>query len=890
MANSTGEVNAQPKTRGLDLSEAEARYRTGDVRSVIDDYPDSGSSARIRVIRAMALFDLGDVTGSIAALLAIIRDTPNHSYERFDARLALFLRSSDFESPTELLPSLTELRQLATRLGTAKTLAALHLAVARVEGLRGHLRDAHRHLQLSRTLSGDTPDEGVACSLDLVEGSLECVRGNLSRSRDLAQRCRDRAVAAGFAKYVLGAATNLGVVALHEGRQDRAQRYFEHLLPKTSQLTYVRLGVLDSLCQLELDRGNTESAASLLAECAAVSAADRVPARSWYDLAHQLTRGTYFERLGQWQEVVAIAEETEPELARRQYKTLSTTLLCLKARALGRLGAHDQAETALGLAVRTCPRGAVDPLIVLEASQGLCAVLRGEAEMGHAHVERAVAGCRAIGHQYHERWITRAVEDLHIRQRAFVPGTSRRDSVSDGLVLADVATILGAGHSVDLMAHRTVSLLRGTPLGPRVEVKAEGGCEYQPEPTATCHTAPDGTVALELRGSDRCVTIRVSRVDTIDEIAIIKNIADLLQAAVSRTSDPGQDDDDQDLWPKAAIASDDDAVFRSPRMVELLKIATRLAATDLPVLLTGETGTGKEIFARLIHDHSRQRRGPFVPFNCSAIARDLVESQLFGHRRGAFTGAHETFGGVIRSAERGTLFLDEVGDLDPAIQPKLLRFLEHGEVHAVGEPRPHTVAVRLVAATNADLEALIHQGRFRSDLYYRLGVTKLVIPPLRERKDEIPAMASRFVARASRECGRVGLRLGDDFLAALLLYDWPGNIRELVNEIRRVVALAADGDVLSAQQLSPGIASRWRSRPATPVEPPPPGLYVRLDQTLAQAVSQVEEQFIERALGATGGRVTEAAQLLGLSRKGLFLKRRRRRMLTAPDTGTRRRA
>ena len=124
----------------------------------------------------------------------------------------------------------------------------------------------------------------------------------------------------------------------------------------------------------------------------------------------------------------------------------------------------------------------------------------------------------------------------------------------------------------------------------------------------------------------------------------------------------------------------------------------------------------------------------------------------------------------------------------------------------------------------------------------------------------------------------------------MLLYDWPGNIRELVNEIRRVVALAADGDVLSAQQLSPGIASRWRSRPATPVEPPPPGLYVRLDQTLAQAVSQVEEQFIERALGATGGRVTEAAQLLGLSRKGLFLKRRRRRMLTAPDTGTRQRA
>jgi DNA-binding NtrC family response regulator len=440
------------------------------------------------------------------------------------------------------------------------------------------------------------------------------------------------------------------------------------------------------------------------------------------------------------------------------------------------------------------------------------------------------------------------------------------------------------------MAHRTVSLLRGTPLGSRVDVEAQGSCEYQAEPTATCDTMPDGTVALALRGSDRRVTIRVSRVDTIDDIAIIKNVADLLQAAVMRTSDASQDDDDLDLWPKAAIASDEDPVFRSPRMVELLKIATRLAATDLPVLITGETGTGKEIIARLIHEHSRSRRGPFVPFNCSSIARDLVESQLFGHRRGAFTGAHETFGGVIRSAERGTLFLDEVGDLDPSVQPKLLRFLEHGEVHAVGESRPQTVSVRLVAATNADLEALIHQGRFRSDLYYRLGVTKLVLPPLRERKDEIPALASRFVARSARECGRLGLRLGDDFLAALLLYDWPGNIRELVNEIRRVVALAADGDVLSAQQLSPAIASRWRSRPSPHVEPLPSGLYVRLDQTLAQAVNQVEEQFIERALGVTGGRVAEAAQLLGLSRKGLFLKRRRRRMVTATDIDGRQRA
>jgi DNA-binding NtrC family response regulator len=683
----------------------------------------------------------------------------------------------------------------------------------------------------------------------------------------------------------------MGSVLLLLGRSRRARQVLDRSIEVASELLFVQFSTVDALLQVDLYDGDHAGCDRRMERCSELLRTHRVPARSWYDLAHQLTRGTYFELLGQWEQIVAIAEETEPELARRQYKTLRTTLLCLKARALGRLGAHDLAETALGLAVRTCPRGAVDPLIVLEASQGICASLRGDTDTGRAHVDRAIAGCRAIGHQYHERWITRIVDGLHLRKSVLVPRNRRDlDSASQGLLLADVATILGAGHSVDLMAHRTVSLLRGTPLGSRVDVEAQGSCEYQAEPTATCDTMPDGTVALALRGSDRRVTIRVSRVDTIDDIAIIKNVADLLQAAVMRTSDASQDDDDLDLWPKAAIASDEDPVFRSPRMVELLKIATRLAATDLPVLITGETGTGKEIIARLIHEHSRSRRGPFVPFNCSSIARDLVESQLFGHRRGAFTGAHETFGGVIRSAERGTLFLDEVGDLDPSVQPKLLRFLEHGEVHAVGESRPQTVSVRLVAATNADLEALIHQGRFRSDLYYRLGVTKLVLPPLRERKDEIPALASRFVARSARECGRLGLRLGDDFLAALLLYDWPGNIRELVNEIRRVVALAADGDVLSAQQLSPAIASRWRSRPSPHVEPLPSGLYVRLDQTLAQAVNQVEEQFIERALGVTGGRVAEAAQLLGLSRKGLFLKRRRRRMVTATDIDGRQRA
>jgi transcriptional regulator with PAS, ATPase and Fis domain len=235
----------------------------------------------------------------------------------------------------------------------------------------------------------------------------------------------------------------------------------------------------------------------------------------------------------------------------------------------------------------------------------------------------------------------------------------------------------------------------------------------------------------------------------------------------------------------------------------------------------------------------------------------------------------DSFPGVIRAAERGTLFLDEIGDLDPATQPKLLRFLESGEIHPVGDLRAQRVTVRIVAATNADLDALTDQGRFRRDLFYRIGVACLALPPLRERKDEIPALAALFLTRFARECGRTGLRLGDDLIAALLLYDWPGNIRQLANEIRRVAAMGTDGATLGAADLAPEIVRTWNARPTMPAEPPGPRVDIRLDQPLARAMDDLERRFIEHALESAGGRVAEAAQLLGVSRKGLFLKRRR---------------
>jgi transcriptional regulator with PAS, ATPase and Fis domain len=200
----------------------------------------------------------------------------------------------------------------------------------------------------------------------------------------------------------------------------------------------------------------------------------------------------------------------------------------------------------------------------------------------------------------------------------------------------------------------------------------------------------------------------------------------------------------------------------------------------------GETGVGKEVFAHIIHEASTRARKPFVPFNCAAVPRDLLESQLFGHRRGAFTGADQSSPGIIRAAAGGTLFLDEIGEVTPDLQPKLLRFLELGEVHSLGGSQPSRVDVRVVAATNTDLDTLAGDGRFREDLYCRLNVIRPQIPPLRERREEIPRLVHHFIEKFASDQHEGRLRIAGETLEYLAFHPWPGNVRQLLNELRRM--------------------------------------------------------------------------------------------------------
>jgi transcriptional regulator with PAS, ATPase and Fis domain len=326
------------------------------------------------------------------------------------------------------------------------------------------------------------------------------------------------------------------------------------------------------------------------------------------------------------------------------------------------------------------------------------------------------------------------------------------------------------------------------------------------------------------------------------------------------------------LWPADTLETDG-GLWISEQMVELLSIARRVATADITVLLTGETGTGKEVLARAIHRASARAAKPFVPFNCTAVPREMLESQLFGYRKGAFTGADNGFEGVIRGAAGGTLFLDEIAEIGPELQPKLLRFLETHEVHGLGEPQPVKVDVRIVAATNADLETLVSERRFREDLFYRLNVARLRLPPLRERREEIPPLIDHYLRKFADDQKKGRLTMDEETLEYLVLYSWPGNIRQLVNEISRVVAYAEPDSTITPALLSPEIQASRRTVRALPGDEPE--IRVRLDQPLNDAVDAIERVMILRALDRAHGNYETAARLLGISRKGLFLKRRR---------------
>src|SRR6266852_219244 len=307
-------------------------------------------------------------------------------------------------------------------------------------------------------------------------------------------------------------------------------------------------------------------------------------------------------------------------------------------------------------------------------------------------------------------------------------------------------------------------------------------------------------------------------------------------------------------------------LWRSPKMSEVRDISEQAARVDVTVLVCGETGTGKDVVARAIHDESVRQSGPYVKVNCAAVPRELLESELFGHERGAFTGAHQLKIGKFEAADRGTIFLDEIGDLHPALQGKLLHVLQDGQFSRVGGRSTVKVDVRVLAATNQDLEQAVASGRFREDLYYRLNVIQIMVPPLRERPEEIPRLAEYFMQRYSQLFRRESVPLPAETVQRLLHHSFPGNVRELENMIKRMIVL---GDpLLRRSPLTGGGAPTEDSGGARPPKP----ATLSLKDISRKAALMAEREAILQALEQTQWNRVRAAKLLEISYRALLYK------------------
>jgi DNA-binding NtrC family response regulator/tetratricopeptide (TPR) repeat protein len=721
------------------------------------------------------------------------------------------------------------------------------------------------------------------------------------------------------------ALATLGQICVRLGDLARAEEALHRALEVRSPIQFHETtgAVFDTLAQIHLIRGRYEVASEFLGRAEEAYGAYGRQTSHWYEWSVRLLGARLALRRGALDEALARADEIQGAGA-PPFDVLQATLIAAEALiAAGRLTDAQERLTSAAdtLDPRVAPatwgeylrlRGALhaknaataDAYHDFAQSATLLDLLgeRYQAALSHLALGRLVAetGARSVA----ERYLDKAFA-------VFQQLGAERD-LADTVAARQLLTKIGSGEYVispadaddaivrrivdaaalpDLLGRETaLALIEATGgdgavvfvqlAGGDVRIVAFAGCD--PDTARTLarstpheHAAGRGMIVVEPIGRDpegpRFALLASSRPighPVMRRLRMITTVARqgfALCAARDRSAEPAGPAVDRSLEPLLPGFLCASAVMA--RVVEQIQ---RLQGNDLTVLITGESGTGKELVALAIHLGSHRSAAMFLPYNCTTTGRDLADSQLFGHRRGSFTGAVSDQPGLVRSAAGGTLFLDEVGDLPLDVQPKLLRFLEQSEIMPVGDTRPQRVDVRVLAATNADLEQRVAEGKFREDLYYRLNVIRIHVPPLRERREEIPHLSTYFLREASERLGKPDIHMSSEALDAFSQYWWPGNVRQLKNEIQRAVAMSAPGGTIEAPHLSPEISAMHPSgtAPASRRSAVPPA-------NLAAAVEQMERDLIQAALDRSGGNISESARTLGLTRRGLYLKLRR---------------
>jgi DNA-binding NtrC family response regulator/tetratricopeptide (TPR) repeat protein len=783
-----------------------------------------------------------------------------------ELRLMIALAGTGGMPATDRL--LARVRASAVRLGEPTVTSALHMFVGELEAKQGLIQNAQRHIRLGLRLLALHPNLWIEAMAENTLAATAIMLSDYPQGLVHAENVRRLSLESGAAAMHRASLGNLGNLHTLTGDLDTAIEFFRQaarLLPAGGE--HANAG-LDGLARALLHKGEIDRAEGCLAdiERSITSPGDRLLYANRYA---RLTKGELLIRTLRWGEAAVAIDEALELAGQAGDRRLVSLALARRAEILARSGRPGPATEVLGSLARSLYGRTPEIYASYERSMGHLARIAGPAGADAMHFERSRRVFDGLGIRSEQLEIERALAE--VPSRGAVPDDTAHQATGATVVQSIATLILHPGRP-DVLARTFLSLVADMSCaqGAEAVIRTETG----EEPLARWGTMTPkvATIAVTIgRARQGTVDVRVqpaadaaSHATVNSLLLILDAVRDIERAQIERA-------ERTTLWPLDEPEVEGEDAIVMGKMQGVMALARKIAATNVSVLITGESGTGKELVARTIHRSSARAHKPFVPFNCTAVPRDLLESQVFGYRRGAFTGADRDNPGLIRTARDGTLFLDEVGELGLDLQPKLLRFLESGEIHPLGEHSPFTVNVRIVAATNAVLEEMVRDGRFREDLFYRLNVVTIVVPPLRERRNEIPALVHHFVARAAAEFSRGRVRVSEDAMEHLLLYSWPGNVRQLQNELRRVVALLETDGLVEPGMLTPAI----RNEAAGVVEAGEGmDLAVPLSNKLGPTISRIEREMIRNAL-RTHGHVDAAARALGISRKGLYLKRQR---------------
>jgi DNA-binding NtrC family response regulator len=752
-----------------------------------------------------------------------------------------------------------------TKAGSAQLWATLHLCAAQIDARRGLLRNVRKHTRTAYSLLASDPNLSIETHLHITDFGAAMMSCDFKDALAHARRSVDLAEETGCVTLQRNCYGNLSYVLYQLGDFEGSTVAFNRSLAIFPSSGNSHAAVLETAARLKLVQGDFERCAELLEE---VASTVRVPQdkTSYSYRGAVLTEARLAARLGHLDQAIARSELAMSLADAVKDEWLYTHALFARAEFMAQLGLNREALDSLSPVVGDFLNQPLDLFAHYEWIVGSAfgSELPNEASLHFRRAKRLYAGMGQLPE----------LIELQ-RQWPADESTPHPPHQLGHAVLQDVAGFLLQCGRPELLCKEFVHLLDTTGAVNRASAISRGG-EYD-EVIASTGDASDSSGNDEQRltvGSmeGRTFEVTFARKQGVDSTATIHALQLLLSVAQELDRSRAQRESALNLWPTAEEPLEEDGFVLVGQMHQLMTSTRRVARANVTVLITGESGTGKEVLARAVHRYSDRAAKPFVPFNCAAIPRDLVESHLFGHRRGAFTGADRDNPGIIRAARGGTIFLDEVGELSLDLQPKLLRFLESGEIAPLGEGGPSTVDVRVVAATNSKLEHAVAAGRFREDLFYRLNVIRLEIPPLRERRDEISLLVDHFLSAAAREFKKGRVRIAEETMEHLLVYRWPGNVRQLQNEIRRMAALAEPDSVIPPAFLAPEIVNRGLLAQPT-IHPGEIGVPIR--DKLLPTLARVEREMIKAALRDHGGRVEPAARALGISRKGLYLKRQR---------------